>query len=158
MTIIIILLAMASGLLLVPRLLGYQTLAVLSGSMEPEIPVGGVVFVRETPPEELEVGDVVSFTIGNDMMATHRIIEIDRNVGTVTTQGDANEVADGAISMDRIVGRVGFHLPYLGFISINIATSTGIFWVSGTLIVLILLGFLPEIFKKEEIPEVIQES
>ena len=41
--------ALAATLLL-PRLFGYTPYAVLSGSMEPELPVGSMAYVHETDP------------------------------------------------------------------------------------------------------------
>ena len=44
------------GILLIPRVAGYETFAVLSGSMEPYYHVGSVVFVdKSAAPEEVEI-------------------------------------------------------------------------------------------------------
>ena len=43
------------------RLLGFQVYAVLSGSMEPDLPVGSLVYVKAIEPEKLEIGDDISF-------------------------------------------------------------------------------------------------
>lgn len=39
-----------AGILLMPRLFGYAPYAVLSGSMEPEYPVGSLIYVTATDP------------------------------------------------------------------------------------------------------------
>lgn len=83
-------------------------------------------------------------------MVTHRVISTDPSRSVVVTQGDANEDPDGEIAYDRIVGKMDFHIPYLGYISMNIRTKTGIFAICGTLIVIILLSFLPEIFSNDD--------
>ena len=62
-TIIIVLLACVAALLIVPKILGMQAMAVLTGSMEPNIHVGAIVFVKQTPWEELTVGDVVTYKL-----------------------------------------------------------------------------------------------
>ena len=49
-----LLLVVIAALLLVPKLLGYTQYAVISGSMEPNIPVGSIVYDKEVEPEELE--------------------------------------------------------------------------------------------------------
>ena len=46
----------------VPRAFGYMPFAVLSGSMEPELPVGSMVFVRQVEPTDIAVGDKQPFT------------------------------------------------------------------------------------------------
>ena len=39
---------------------GYKPVAVYSGSMEPKIPVGGLVLDRAIPAKEVRVGDVIT--------------------------------------------------------------------------------------------------
>jgi len=41
--------------LTVPRLFGYHIYTVVSGSMEPAIPTGSLVYIREAAPEEFSV-------------------------------------------------------------------------------------------------------
>ena len=60
--------------LTVPRLMGYGIYEVVSGSMEPEIPVGSVVYVKAARPEEVEAGDVIAFNKGGSVI-THRVEE-----------------------------------------------------------------------------------
>lgn len=147
---ILILLAMAI-ILIAPRLMGYQSLAVLSGSMEPEISVGSIVFTKETDPAGLEVGDVITYRLSGNTLVTHRVIEHDTVAEQLITQGDANEVADTApVAYANVVGKVAMHVPLLGYLSIYIKTPLGIAAICGFLIVLILLVFLPEIFSPEE--------
>lgn len=151
MGIILLILVVLAGVLIIPRLLGYQSLAVLSGSMEPEISVGSVVYVKSTEPGELQVGDIITYRLSGDTMVTHRIEEINREDQTVITKGDANETEDGSpISFSDIVGKAAFHLPWIGYISIYIKTPIGIGVICGVLIVIILLNFLPDILEHEE--------
>lgn len=67
-----------AGVLLVPYLFGYRPTAVLTGSMEPVYHVGSVIFVQEVEPEEIKVGDVITFsTAGMSYPTTHRVVSID---------------------------------------------------------------------------------
>ena len=51
---LILILVIASCLpLTVPRLFGYEIYEVVSGSMEPEIPVGSVIYVAAVQPEDI---------------------------------------------------------------------------------------------------------
>lgn len=145
----VVLLALA-GVLIVPYLMGYTELAVLTGSMQPTLPVGTLIYVKEVEPETLQVGDVVTYRLDSDTMVTHRVVEIDPDAQTLTTQGDANSDPDGAITFDRLVGKMDFYIPYLGYISLNIRTPIGIMSICGALIFIILLAFIPEIFSKDE--------
>ena len=47
--------------LTVPRIAGYQIYTVISGSMEPAIPTGSLVYVKNTAPSGIEKGDVIAF-------------------------------------------------------------------------------------------------
>ena len=148
--IMIILLAIA-GILLLPSLIGYESMAVLSGSMEPNIGVGSVVFAKEVDAEKLEVGDVITFSLSGNTRVTHRIVEIDANRKCVITKGDANEVVDGnPVPFDKIIGRVNFHVPLLGYVSIYIKTPIGIAAICGVLFVMIVLNFLPDIINGDK--------
>ena len=146
-----LLLVVIAALLLVPKLLGYTQYAVISGSMEPNIPVGSIVYDKEAEPEELEIGDVITYRLSGDTLVTHRIVAIDEAAQTVQTKGDANESEDGApVPYSEIVGLKAFHVPLLGYISIYGKTPLGIAAVCGVLVVLILLNFLPDILSEEE--------
>src|SRR5437762_10664042 len=78
----------------VARLYGYQSLTVMSGSMEPNIHVGDVVFDRTVAPLSAHVGDVVTFRDPQNQsrLLTHRIRSM-KLVGAnvkIVTRGDAN--------------------------------------------------------------------
>ena len=58
------------------RLIGWDVYTVLSGSMEPEIHVGSIIYVKEVDYRELKVGDVLTFMLNENTVATHRITEV----------------------------------------------------------------------------------
>ena len=149
--IIMVLLAAVAAALLVPNLMGAKNMAVVSGSMEPGIPVGSVVSSKPVDADELQIGDVITYRLQGETMVTHRITEIDAANNQVITQGDANDVPDAEpVSYDNIVGKMWFHLPFLGYISIYLKTPLGIAVVCGVVFVLILLNALPAIFSSKE--------
>ena len=51
--------------LTLPRLTGFDIYTVVTGSMEPAIPVGSLIYVREEAPAELMEGEVVAYRCGN---------------------------------------------------------------------------------------------
>lgn len=61
-----------AGILLMPRLFGYAPYAVLSGSMEPEYPVGSLIYVTATDPKTIQPGDDVTFLTTDGRTATRR--------------------------------------------------------------------------------------
>ena len=112
--IIIIALALAA-----PRLAGIRCFAVTSGSMAPQYPVGCVVYTQKTAPEAVRAGDVITFRLGDSVVATHRVTSVNAEERTFTTKGDANVNEDGRpVSFDSLIGRVIFSLPLLGNLTI----------------------------------------
>ncbi|MGM9473505.1 signal peptidase I [Pseudarthrobacter sp. YS3] len=116
-------LAVASFLMLAigPRLLGYQTSTMLTGSMAPLINPGDIVLTRPVPLEDIKVGDIITYSIPVEdrRIETHRIIEITVDpdgTTTIQTKGDANNGVDpwtatvNGASIDRHVLTV----PYVG--------------------------------------------
>ncbi|MGB3921770.1 MAG: signal peptidase I [Minisyncoccia bacterium] len=92
---------------------------VKSGSMEPTIPTGGLVFVK--PVSNYSVGDIITFgrDTATEIPTTHRIIEVQTTEsGTIfMTKGDANEEADPqSVPESAVIGKVLFHVPYAGYI------------------------------------------
>lgn len=153
-TVILAVLLILALLFIVPMILGYTELAVLSGSMEPNIHVGSIVYVdKSVKGEDLEVGDVVTYSLSSGTYVTHRVMSLDDDAGVMVTQGDANSAPDGEIEYSRVVGRVKFHLPYLGYISTNIRTSKGILTITALVVVIILLNFLPTLVKSPKSDE-----
>ena len=150
-TVLLILLAALAVILLVPRLVGYRTFAVLSGSMEPELNVGSIVYTRDIAPEELKVRDILTYKLNGSTMVTHRIVEVDTENKQFITKGDANDVIDGSpVNFDQVVGKVVFHVPLIGYISIYIRTPLGIAAICGIIFVMLLLNLLPDLFEKKE--------
>ena len=104
-----------------PMPFGYGAAVVLSGSMEPAFSTGDLIIVKESA--DYAVDDVVVYQDGN-MLVTHRIIAID---GTqVTTQGDANNVADPAVDIKDIKGTVVYIVPAVGKVVSFLKTPVGI--------------------------------
>lgn len=96
---------------------GFKFLNILTGSMTPTMPVNTVVVVKKIPINQVELGDVITFKMG-DSNVTHRVVEIN-NSGRNTvlyTQGDAaqNQGSRDTVTEDNFVGVVVFHIPYLG--------------------------------------------
>lgn len=114
-------------LVLIPRLMGWVPLTVLSGSMEPAIEVGSQVVVKPvetaTELEQVAVGDVISFMpYSNDPeIVTHRVVSqgvrADGRI-VLTTRGDANTADDPApVGLQQIRGVSQYHVPYAGYLA-----------------------------------------
>ena len=82
------------------------------------LPVGSLALAVAQP--EYFVGDIITFKIPNsDELLTHRVVGVEDTGGqqVLKTQGDANSaVDDWELRDDDIVGKIIFHLPYLGYL------------------------------------------
>ncbi len=127
-TLIIILVILALLPVTIPKVLGYQTYEVVSGSMEPELPVGSLVLVKPADPHNIAVDDIIAFASDKDggAVVTHRVIEIDNENAEFTTKGDANELQDmNPVPFDNLIGRVEKHFPVMGSIMAGLTTGMG---------------------------------
>lgn len=103
--------------LTLPRVFGYEVYTVVSGSMEPAIPVESLVYVQPGAPEDAEVDDVIAFYSSADTGAiiTHRVIKNDIVTGQIHTKGDANEKEDlYPVEYEYYMGKVVYSVPVLG--------------------------------------------
>lgn len=107
---------------------------IISPSMTPDIAVYDVVVVVRKNPEEIEVGDIISYYSTNsyfgDTPITHRVVEkFNTNNGvSFRTRGDANPVVDNEIVMSKnVIGTVRFVIPQLGRIQFFLASKGGWF-------------------------------
>jgi signal peptidase len=113
-----------------PRLLPYRTFTVLSGSMEPTIPTGSMIFDREVDASELAPGDVVTFHPPGhaDKLVSHRVVRVEKTKAgrVLVTRGDANGVVDDwRIPAEGSGLRYEFHVPYLGYVVGGLLTPMG---------------------------------
>lgn len=122
----------------VPRIFGYQVYQIVSGSMEPAIPVGSAIYVKEYAGEALQSGDVIAFWVDDSVIA-HRILQIDYDAQQVFTKGDANEAPDmNPVSFEQIIGKVEYSVPVIGTMMMLYAIPFGkicvfIFLMAGVL-------------------------
>ena len=96
---------------------------IYSGSMEPAIKTGSVVF--SIPEKTYFPGDIITYAQNNDKKnpVTHRIDlklypEGVNGKPVYLVSGDANKDFDKPqVKDEQIIGRVFFHIPYLGYVA-----------------------------------------
>ena len=158
-TSVLVALVVILALLLVGvRVFGMQVFTVLSGSMEPVYHVGSLIYVKETDPMTLQPGDVITFMLDEDTVATHRIVDVipdeeDPSVIRFQTKGDANDTVDGSlVHYKNVLGTPVFTIPKLGYLASYIQNPPGTYVAISAGAVLLLLVFLPDLFTQEEKP------
>lgn len=105
----------------VPSVIGAEhSYVVLSNSMEPSISPGDAVIVGDVAPEDVQVGDVITFRREADQPpVTHRVTEVIEADGThrFRTKGDNNEDADPwTVGTDALIGKVWVTIPLIGHV------------------------------------------
>ena len=150
---LVILLAIA---LVGVRLVGLQVFAVLSGSMEPTYHTGSLIYVKAVDYRDLEAGDVITFMLDEDTVATHRIVEVvadetDPAVLRFRTKGDANDAVDGGlVHFKNVIGSPVFTIPGLGYAANYIQNPPGTYIAISAGAILLLLVFIPDIFADDK--------
>jgi len=91
-TLLVVVMMLMAVLLVGVRLIGLTPFTVLSGSMEPAYHVGSLIYVKETKPEKIEVGDAITYVVNEDLLvSTHRVVDIDVFYTTTKAVLDENE-------------------------------------------------------------------
>jgi signal peptidase len=167
---LILFIALVGGFTIITRTVSGTNLpiaAVESGSMEPTIPTGSLIFIQKVSGADLvagakPVGDVVVFywpntkitdywirTIYDPAPWSHRAIAKQEINGTyyVLTKGDANLNPDenpGDVStwipMGNVIGRIVWSIPYVGYLFL---WSNNPFVVAAIIIILLIILIVP---------------
>ncbi len=111
----------------------FRLFVVQSGSMEPAIGKGSLVFV--TPTIEYRKNDVITVksasnanTKNPNQTITHRIVDVEESRGSIQyiTKGDANNAPDlDKRDKNLVLGKVFYSIPFLGYPVGLAKTQTG---------------------------------
>lgn len=93
---------------------GYSLFRVVTGSMEPTIPVGSLLISKQVEMDAVQVRDIICFRAQDSAilgkMMTHRVVDVLNGAdGSVMfeTRGDANLASDGyLVTQTNFVGKV----------------------------------------------------
>ena len=156
-TILVVIVVLFAILLIGARLFGVQVYSVISGSMEPEYPVGSLIYVKDVDPYLIEKGDVITYVLPNGTPSTHRVVRIDKENQLFYTKGDANKIEDGApVHFKNLIGKPIFKIPILGYVAYFIQHPPGTYIAIMAGAILLILVFLPDVLnsykKKNEQP------
>ena len=113
-----------------PIVVGWRSLAVLSGSMAPTLHTGDEIVVKPVAPVALRVGDVVTFDDASrgHVLVTHRVrdVRVAGPTAHVVTRGDANDGSElWSVAAGGRVGRVVYRVPKLGYVTVAAGTPLG---------------------------------
>ena len=101
-------------IIFIPSIWGEKPLVVLSGSMEPTLKVGGILYYKEENINDFKEGDVLVYQL-NDHIISHRIVKVLDD--SFITKGDNNKSIDTYEVLGyRILGKgTNWSIPYIGY-------------------------------------------
>lgn len=127
--------------LMLPKFLGIKNYLVASGSMEPTIPVGSMIYSKEVNPVNISEGDIIVFLKAEEdnVPITHRVLSNDPDAKILVTKGDANASLDPMpIQYNNVIGKVIWHTPALGALTAPLTKVTG----KAVMLLIVIEGFL----------------
>jgi signal peptidase len=142
-----VLLPLAVFTLLTSRvsLFGMQSFIVLTGSMEPTLPVGSVVYTIKQ--HEYSIRDIITFKTPDNVFISHRIVGFKNT--QFKTKGDANNVTDAnVVNKSQVVGKAITVIPLLGYAIAFLKTIPG-FLALIVLPTILYIGFELRVIKEE---------
>ena len=155
-TVLVALVVLLAVLLVGVRLVGLQVFTVLSGSMEPTYETGSLIYVKKVDPMEIGAGEVITFMMDEDTVATHRVVEVvpdanDSSVIRFRTKGDANDAVDGSlVHYKNVIGSPVFSIPKMGYVANYIQNPPGMYIAISAGAIILLLVFIPDLFEDEK--------
>lgn len=137
--------------LTIPRIFGYEIYTVVTGSMEPAIPVGSLVYVKNIPPEEVKADDVIAFYGAKDSAAviTHRVVSNSEIMGEFITKGDANRTNDmNPVTYEQYIGEVQLTVPKAGTVAEILTGAQGKLYAACAIATAVILQLAAHFFRK----------
>ena len=98
----------------IPILWNYYPLIIVSGSMEPILKVGGILYYHPKEIKDFKENEILVFRTKKHIVS-HRVIDVNKD-GFIT-KGDANKKIDSSVVLKtQILGEgTNFSIPLLGY-------------------------------------------
>lgn len=127
-----------------PSIFGYHIYRVQTDSMVPTLQVGDVIMVKETPAEDIEIGDIITYRVLEGDLAgqtiTHRVYQepvVRNDEYFYVTKGDkAGAAPDKEISYAQVEGRYVRTIPLINGLYTFFLSPAGLITFIGLIIVL----------------------
>ena len=149
-------------------------LAVFGTSMEPELQAGNLILIEEVAPSDVEVGDIIVFTIPAAVreyynypeVIAHRVLHVRTSEQGITfrTKGDNTGEDPFSVRPQDLRGSVSRQIPFLGFPLLFFQSQQGLIFIGLALLLLALYLYADEIswgrqaLHRELFAPVIEES
>lgn len=125
-------------IIFIPSFWGHKPLVVISGSMEPTLKVGGILYYEEININDFDKDDILVYQL-NKHTISHRIVDITEN--GFLTKGDNNKSIDTyEVEKEQVIGKgTDWSIPYIGYYADYIYNHKYLLFISVGIIVIDLL-------------------
>lgn len=112
----------------------YRMFSVVSGSMAPKYNIGDVLVAKEVEPEDIKVGDTISYLgkVGSfaNKVITHKVVEIEKDTSgkyIFHTMGLTNVIEDPDVYEEQVFGIVVYKTFILSLIYRIVSVNIGFY-------------------------------
>lgn len=134
--------------LLVPPLLGVDTVINDNSNIETNLPVGAVAYGRQVDTEKLKKEDKILYMEGSAQYV-YEIQDMDITAGSYKVKDVYNKNNDAeSITLQDKVSKAVITIPFIGYAAIALQSKTGLMVVGAVIILLIILFILSEVLRR----------
>lgn len=145
---VVLLSIVVAAALLVPPLLGVDTVINDNSNIETNLPVGAVAYGRQVDTEKLNKGDKILYMEGSAQYV-YEIQDMDTTAGAYKVKDVYNKNSDAeSITLQDKVSKAVITIPFIGYAAIALQSKTGLMVVGAVIILLIILFILSEVLRR----------
>ena len=145
---VVLLSIVVAAALLVPPLLGVDTVINDNSKIETNLPVGAVAYGRQVDTEKLNKGDKILYMEGSAQYV-YEIQDMDTTAGSYKVKDVYNKNSDAeSITLQDKVSKAVITIPFIGYAAIALQSKTGLMVVGAVIILLIILFILSEVLRR----------
>ena len=135
-------------LIFIPSLFGHKPLVVVSGSMEPKLKVGSILYYHSEKLTNFNTADILVYKT-KDHIISHRIVS--QSETGFMTKGDANNAIDSVETKNsQVLGKgTDWCIPYIGYYADFIYNHKFLLYISISILVIDLCNDYYTIRKKK---------
>lgn len=145
---VVLLSIVVAATLLVPPLLGVDTVINDNSNIETNLPVGAVAYGRQVDTEKLKKEDKILYMEGSAQYV-YEIQDMDTTAGSYKVKDVYNKNNDAeSITLQDKVSKAVITIPFIGYAAIALQSKTGLMVVGAVIILLIILFILSEVLRR----------
>ena len=145
---VVLLSIVVAAALLVPPLLGVDTVINDNSNIETNLPVGAVAYGRQVDTEKLNKGDKILYMEGSAQYV-YEIQDMDTTAGSYKVKDVYNKNSDAeSVTLQDKVSKAVITIPFIGYAAIALQSKTGLMVVGAVIILLIILFIFSEVLRR----------